>query len=122
VSHDGALALDSGGNPFVALEATSVTGIDGNISIRSYDALHRLRYSTTSGGSDPTRYRYDVVDGDWFHRVEMRRASGGSTVPTTQWSSPVEPDGDQLLDAPDAPAPRGERGLRGHALHLQRRG
>gem|GEM_PF-2795309 len=88
---DGALALDTGGNPFVALEATSVTGIDGNISIRSYDALHRLRYSTTSGGSDPTRYRYDVVDGDWFHRVEMRRASGGSTVPTTQWSFPLNP-------------------------------
>ncbi len=57
---DGALALDTNGDPFQALEATSVTGVDGNASVRSYDALHRLRYSTTSGGSDPTWYRYGV--------------------------------------------------------------
>jgi len=86
---NGALALDTSGNPFQALEATSVTGVDGHAMVRSYDALHRLRYSTTSGGSDPTRYRYDVVDGGWFHRLEMLRVSGGSTVPTTQWSFPL---------------------------------
>ncbi len=86
---NGALALDTHGDPFQALEATSVTGVDGNAMVRSYDALHRLRYSTTSGGSDPTRYRYDVAESGWFHRLELLRVSGGSAVPTTQWSFPL---------------------------------
>lgn len=85
---DGALALNAQGNPFLALEATSVTGIDGSTSVRSFDALHRLRYSTTNG-ADPTYYAYDVADNGWFHRLELRRSSGGITVPTTQWSFPM---------------------------------
>lgn len=82
---NGALALDGNGDPFQALEATSVTGVDGHTSVRSYDALHRLRYSTTSG-ADPTYYAYDVADSGWFHRLQLLRDGGSGLVPTVQWS------------------------------------